>query len=229
MPRSSPRWARMSAEPRVLLTVDGIDGSGKSTFARRIHGGLVAAGLPAVLVKVDDFRRPVDWTSAPTEAEVYYDAYYDLADCDACLRAFATGAPSATVPVFDIPTERRTGTRTLALEGIEIAVLEGVFPLRLPTAAEGVLIYLQTTEAEARRRIIGRDLRKGRTQAEIERRIDQRYFPTQRRYHAQFTPVERADLVIDNERPAMARTIRRDLGRLPARVRQALEPLLPPA
>jgi pantothenate kinase len=179
------------------------------------------------VIRVDDFRRPVDWTADADEARAYYSAYYDLAACDGVLRAFAAGERSAEVPIYDITTERRTGTRPLVFDGTTVAVIEGVFPLRMPCVEHGTLIYLETTEVEARRRIIGRDLRKGRTQAEIERRIDRRYFPSQRIYRDQFSPRDRADVIIDNERPVEPRGIKRDLGRLPPGLQQILASFLP--
>lgn len=212
---------------KSLLTIDGLDGSGKSTFCRRLHEVLTIGGVSAIPIRVDDFRRAVAWDEQPVEATAYYETYYDLAACDAVLRAFLAGERSAEIPIYDIAAERRTGTRPIAFAGATVAVIEGVFPLRMPTIAQGALIYLETTEAEARRRILARDLGKGRSQAEIERRIDRRYFPSQRIYRAQFAPRDRADVIIDNERPAWPRGIKRDLGRLPPELANLLARFLP--
>ncbi len=214
---------------RALVTVDGIDGSGKSTFARRLLAALEGEGVPGVLVSIDDFRRPVDWAAVPAEADVYYDGYYDLALCERCLAAFAAGAPGLTVPVFDPVAERIGGARELVFEGLAVAVVEGVFPLRVPAAGAGLVIYLDASPAEARRRIIARDLGKGRSREEIERRIDRRYAPGQARYHAALDPRGRAHVVVDNERPAAPRVLRRDLAAapVPAPLRAALDRVLP--
>lgn len=214
---------------KSLVTIDGIDGSGKSTFCRKLHEVFTAGGVAAIPIRVDDFRRAVDWATSASEAQAYYDGYYDLAACDGVLRAFLAGERSAEIPIYDIAKERRTGTRPIAFAGASVAVIEGVFPLRMPTVGQGVLIYLETTEPEARRRIIGRDLRKGRTQAEIERRIDHRYFPSQRTYRAELAPRDRAEVIVDNERPAEPRGIKRDLGRLPPALQQLLAAFLPSA
>ncbi|HVK86974.1 MAG TPA: hypothetical protein VM513_22800 [Kofleriaceae bacterium] len=207
---------------KPILTVDGIDGSGKSTFARTLHAALAAAGHAPVLFRVDDFRRPVAWTTPEAEAELYYDAYYDLARCDACLGAFADGAAEIAIPTYDVVAERMSGERTVALGEATVAVVEGVFPLRLPRAAAGVVIYLAASEDEARRRIVARDAKKGRSVEEINRRIDRRYFPSQRRYHDELDPRGRADLVIDNEDPRARRTLRCDLTRVPEHLREIL-------
>ncbi len=212
---------------KSLLTIDGIDGSGKSTFCRRLHEVLTTGGVSAIPIRVDDFRRAVAWDAQPVEATAYYDSYYDLAACDAVLRAFLAGERTAEIPIYDIAAERRTGTRAIAFDGASVAVIEGVFPLRMPTVRDGALIYLETSEAEARRRILARDLGKGRSQAEIERRIDRRYFPSQRIYRAQFAPRDRADVIVDNERPVTPRGIKRDLGRMPLVLQNILAGFLP--
>jgi uridine kinase len=207
---------------KTIITVDGIDGSGKSTFARTLHAALAAAGHAPVLFRVDDFRRKVAWTTPEAEAELYYDAYYDLARCDACLAAFVDGARSVAIPIYDVAAERVTGEQTVALAAAEVAVVEGVFPLRLPRVAAGILVYLDASEAEARRRIVARDVKKGRSIEEIHRRIDRRYFPSQGRYHRELDPRGRADIVVDNEDPRAPRVVRCDLSRVPAGLRSVL-------
>lgn len=216
-------------EARAIVVVDGIDGSGKSTFARGLAAALAGQGVGAALVSVDDFRRPVDWARVASEADAYYDGYYDLAAAGEVLAAFLAGAPAADLPRFDPVAERIAGARRLAFEGAAVAILEGVFPLRVPAAAGALAIYLDTSEALARRRIAARDRRKGRTREEIERRIERRYAPGQRRYHAELDPRGRADVVVDNEDPAAPRCLRRELARVPPALRPALDRALPPA
>jgi uridine kinase len=182
-----------------------------------------------VIVSIDDFRRPVDWAAAPSEADAYYDAYYDLAAAGHVLAAFLAGAPAAEVPRFDPVAERAAAARRVSFEGAAVAILEGVFPLRVPTTAGALAIYLETHAETARRRIVERDLHKGRTREEIDRRIDRRYAPGQRRYHAAHDPRGRADVVVDNEDPTAPRCRRRDLARLPPALRGVVDRALPPA
>ena len=209
---------------RAVIAVDGIDGSGKSTFARRLRAALDELGTRAVIVSVDDFRCRVDWSSV-VEAEAYYDAYYDFARCQSCLAAFVAGTPRIDVPVWDIASERVVGTKPVELAGASIAIVEGVMPLRVPHTAAGLVVYLDVSEAEARRRIVERDLAKGRTRGEIEHRIDHRYAPAQRRYHGAFDPRGRADVVIENA--GVVRVTRSELSRLPAPLRDVVARALP--
>ncbi len=200
---------------KTVIAIDGLDGSGKSTFARHLIASLAEAGETAVLLRVDDFRQPVTWTTPECEADLYYDSYYDLAQCESCLRSFVAGEDEVAIPMYDIVAEKVTGTRGVDLRGATVAIVEGVFPLRIPQAAAGLLIYLDASEGVIRDRILARDLQKSRTAEEIARRIDRRYVPSQRRYLREHRPRDRADIVIDNEDPSAPRTLRCDLSRVP--------------
>lgn len=183
---------------RPLILVDGIDGSGKSHLAERIRQEASAAGLRPVLLRVDDFRVATDWAGVD-EAEVYYESYYDLLGLDARLSAYHAGAEDIEVPAFDSVAERGAELRRIRLSDTQLVIVEGVFVRRLPSAEGSTLIYIETSYAEARRRILARDLAKGRSAAEVERRVDRRYAPSQRRYHERFQPRVHAHVVVDHE------------------------------
>ncbi|MEO5767646.1 MAG: hypothetical protein ABIS92_04790 [Polyangia bacterium] len=189
---------------RAALVIDGIDGSGKSMLTARLAAAVRAAGVGAVVLAVDDFRRPVDWQLAGsgqrTEADLYYDDYYDLPLLDRCLNAFITGDPFVDIPVFDAASYRLDGQRRISFEGANLALLEGVFALRIPSAAaNAAVIYLRTSFAAAERRVVARDTARGRSADDVNHRIHARYFPAQERYLAACDPVARADVLIDNE------------------------------
>jgi uridine kinase len=228
--------ADRAAVTRALVCIDGIDGSGKSRFTRALAAACDAAGAPSFVFHVDDFRRPlgsivegVDKAGheAGDEASVYYDRYYDFPLLDRCLRAFLDGAPGATIPRFDAKTETLTGTQELTFADAQLAFLEGVFVLRAPTAAASSVIVLEVTEEEARRRILARDMARGRSRDVVEHRMNHRYFPAQRAYRAAFDPLRRADLVVDNERWDDPRVVRLTHGRLPRLVEKVLPGVIP--
>jgi uridine kinase len=187
--------ARVSAGAPTLIAIDGLDGSGKSQLAERLVAACAAAALPATLIHVDDFRRALsfDGLEANAEADLYYGRYYDLAALDQRLRGLLAGAD----------------TRVL--------VVEGVFLLRVPVVAErAVVVALEIGAEEARRRIVARDRAKGRSDEEITRRIERRYFPGNARYRAEHDVPARAALVIANDDWSQPRVVRRDAGRLGA-------------
>jgi len=164
--------------PRSAIAVDGLDGSGKSQFATTLVEALRSAGRPATLLHVDDFRRALDFDGleAAEEASLYYGHCFAFPDAGATLATALAGPPDGSIAVF-----------------------EGVMVLRAGLPAGTPLVVLNVSPEEARRRIVARDQAKGRTLAEIARRIDHRYFPAHLRYCAAFDPQARADLMIDDE------------------------------
>ena len=184
-----------------IVAVDGLDGSGKSRLAASLVEVLTSRGQAPNILRVDDFRQPVDFAGldAAAEAALYYDRYYDFAALQAAL------------------AERgRAGGTT---------VLEGVMLLRAGLPSDACLVVLEVSAAEARRRIQQRDQAKGRSEQEVARRIERRYFPAQARYRAAHDPVGRADVLIDNEDWRRPRVVRR-ARRVPAALREALDAVL---
>lgn len=193
-----------SAIARSAIAIDGLDGSGKSQFAATLAAGLRAVGHPAVVLHVDDFRRPLDFSALEPaeESSLYYDHYFDFREANAALAAALAGPADGT-----------------------ITILEGVMVLRAEVPAGTPLIVLEVSTEEARRRILARNLAKGRTPEDIAGRIDRRYFPAQVRYRGAFDPLARADLVIGNEDWAQPRIVRRRDGRFPLEITSVLDRL----
>jgi uridine kinase len=190
---------------RMVVAVDGLDGSGKSRFAASLAAAICADGRPASLLHVDDFRRPIDFSQLAPEAEstAYYERYFDFVAVSDALSAWVQG-----------PTDGA------------VLILEGVMVLRAGLPSGAPLIVLEVSAVEARRRILARDQAKGRTPEEIAGRIDRRYFPAQARYRGACDPLAVADLVIDNEEWAHARVVRRGERHLAPTIAAALDRVL---
>jgi uridine kinase len=218
-----------SGGARALVAIDGLDGSGKSQLARALAAACEAGGAgPVAVFRVDDFRRPLGPLEAGAdEAAAYYERYYDFPALDACLRAFRSGAASVRLPWFDPLREVVDGERELVFGEAGLGLVEGVLVLRSEVGAGAPLIVLDVSEAEARRRITARDTARGRSVETIQHRIDNRYFPAQRRYRAAFDPLRRADVLVDNEDWRRPRVLKRIAGRLPPPFETALDRVIP--
>jgi uridine kinase len=206
---------------RLIVTVDGIDGSGKSTFADRLAAGLTAEGLVPCIVRIDDFRRPVDW-GAGDEVSLYYDRYFDLAAVSGIAAAFAAGSPSLTVPTFDGLAGVAGHTRTVAAGPAAALLVEGVFIRRVPWPEPAWHIYLDVPFEIGQARVMARDVARGRTPSEVDRRWRLRYRPAQERYLRECRPVQEASVVLENSLPDAPRHLRGDLAALPAPLARAL-------
>ena len=82
------------SDPRPAnVAVDGLDGSGKSKLGEALAEACAAAGAPALLLRVDDEKRALDFTGLGEEAEgaLYYDRYYDFDAVERRLASFEQG------------------------------------------------------------------------------------------------------------------------------------------
>jgi len=127
-----PDGARRPARRIVLLT--GPSGSGKTALTRRL-------GLP--VMNLDDFYHDVDFPGMPMRYGIVdWDdprSWDSAAALDALRAVVRTGRTD--VPVYDIPTSRRTGGTVLEAGDAPLVVAEGIFAAELVAAcrADGIL------------------------------------------------------------------------------------------
>ncbi|WP_265520392.1 uridine kinase family protein [Oerskovia flava] len=120
--------------PRRIVLLTGPSGSGKTSLTRRL-------GLP--VVALDDFYHDVDHPGMPQRFGIVdWDApgSWDAGDALAALVELCrTG--HCDMPVYDIPTSRRTGTTRLDVTGSRVVLAEGIFAAELVgrAQAEGIL------------------------------------------------------------------------------------------
>lgn len=212
---------------RPIITVDGIDGSGKSTFARELLPRLKAAGRHPVLTRVDDFRMPLDWSSGD-EAELYYTRYFDLVALARLIRGYVSGTRELFLPAFDGIAGAPALAQRVRFGERPVLVIEGVFIRRIPVGTLAALhLYLDAPPALARDRLIRRDTGRGRAREEVERRLDRRYQPGQHRYHKECAPHDRAGVLIDNSDHAHPRLRRSTASAEASQLWRAIAGLVP--
>jgi uridine kinase len=197
--------------PRVRVGVDGASGAGKSTFADELAGRLAARRRVVVRSTTDSFHRPRTdrFRRGATSGDGFYLDSYDLrAIVEELLDPFAAGATQVRTAAFDEPADRPLDTFAEGLPEEAVLVFDGLFLLRPELRGKWDLtVHLV---ADRRREAAWRSYLEGglpadpaEREAEVGRRLERarwpRYTDGWQRYVDDCAPLERADVVLDND------------------------------
>ncbi|SOC50380.1 uridine kinase [Blastococcus aggregatus] len=197
--------AAAPADRRALVAIDGVGGSGKTTFAAELARRITTR--PVLVLHVDDFFNPAEVRHARGRhsAEGFWlDSYNYSALRSWALEPLSSGDGRYRSSSFD----RRTG-RTVEPEARlapldALVVVEGTFLHRNELVSFwDHSIYLDVPFEETERRMAERDGLSGDAVHELMRR----YTGAQRLYFASARPWERASVVVDNHELGRPRTI----------------------
>lgn len=171
--------SRLDLPARVAI--DGPDAAGKTAIADELATILAAADIAAARISADDFLNPMEWRygGGRDSPEGYYEHSFDYP----ALRASVNEADG-------------------------LVLVDGVF-LQRPDLDDlwSFRVFVAVSEEESLRRGVRRDRALHESTEDAERLYRTRYLPGQRFYAAEARPRDRADVVVDNERPAAPRLI----------------------
>lgn len=196
-------------EARIIVAIDGPDAAGKTTLADAVAQHLTR---PTVRVSVDDWHNPRDvrLRRGPDSPLGYYMdsfAYDELAG--SLLRPFGEGATSVRTRFFDFLADAPAVAEAEVVSPAAVLLLDGVFMLRPELRRHWDLsIYLYITEAVTLARAVVRDAAHLGGPAHARRRYERRYLPAQALYREAASPLDEADVVIDNSDPLRPVAIR---------------------
>lgn len=191
--------ARTPAPPgrTVLIAVDGVDGSGKTTFAARLAVEYQRTGRPALLVHEDNFLNPrrVRYRLGRDSPDGFFRDTYDLAALTAnVLDPLGRGGRRITPAVFDHRADAPVDAEPVDVPADGVVIVEGMFLHRDELAGRWDLsVFLDVPFAETARRMAVRD----GSDPDPEHPSLHRYVEGQRIYLSR-RPHERATLVIAN-------------------------------
>lgn len=193
----------------LLIGVDGIDGSGKSTFADEVAVRLANQGAPVVRSTIDSFHNPreVRWARGKASPVGFYLDSHDLTALRELLLDPMRRGPGATyrTAVFDAPTDQPVDESPRTVSGNEVVIFDGIFLCR-PELTD-YWDYVVFLEAQARVDLdrLGHVMKDAPAAGpglvdhvlQWVRRID-RYSSGMRYYLDGADPKSRADVLIDN-------------------------------
>jgi uridine kinase len=198
--------AAVPADRRALVAIDGVGGSGKTTFADALAAAV--GPRPVIVLHADDFFQPAEIRHARgrhSPEGFWLDSYDYAALTSWALEPLGeAGDGRYRRASFD----RTSGRPFMPAEELAapdaLVLIEGTFLHRDELAsAWHHSLYLDVPFEETGRRMAERD----GLPAEDVHRLMERYTGAQRLYFAAARPWERATLVVDNTDPGRPRII----------------------
>ena len=212
---------------RARVGVDGASSAGKSTFADELARRVATRGRVVVRSTTDSFHWPraERYRRGPTSADGFYLDSFDLRTIvEDLLEPFAAGAERVRTAAFDEPSDRPADVFADAVPEEAVLIFDGLFLLRPELRGHWDLtVHLV---ADHRREAAWRSyLEDGlpadpaAREAEVGRRLERARWPRYRegwqRYLDDCAPIDRADVVVDNDDLA-APVVTRSSGPRPA-------------
>ena len=192
----------------VRVAVDGVDGVGKSTFARELSASLTDRGRHVVHVSADDFhhRRALRYRRGRNSPEGFcLDSYdYEALVRNVLQPSGPEGSRRYRPAVHDLETDETFDLAWRTARPGTVLIVDGLF-LHRDEVVEfwDLSFFLTASFAVTVARLAGRD----GSHPDPDHPSVSRYVGGQRLYFAACAPEERADVVIDNgdvTRPALA-------------------------
>ena len=187
----------------LRVAVDGRTASGKTTFADLLAAELRLRGRDAIRASIDGFHHPS--AIRHRQGRLSPDGYYeDGRNIEAVRRLILDplgpgGNGTYAVATFDLQRDQPLEPVFHAASENAVLIVDGTF-LQRPElrSAWDFVIFLDVTEEEARRRGVARDSEGLGGQVRASELYERRYCPAFTRYAAECSPIDNADLVIEN-------------------------------
>ena len=186
----------------VLVAVDGVDGSGKTTFAARLQEGYRARGRAAQVIHLDDFLNPraIRYRRGPQSPEGYFSDSYDLDGFRrSVLDPLVSVGPGRRIKrrLFDHRSDSPYEDEPVLIPPEAVVVVEGMFLHRDELVAWwDISVFLDVPFSVSVARMAMRD----GTNPDPAHPSLARYVEGQRLYLDRCRPMDRATVVVDNTR-----------------------------
>src|SRR3989338_11053739 len=188
----------------ILVGIDGVDASGKTTLAEELVNELKGSGRPIIRASIDGFHNPksIRYTKGENSPEGYYfDSFNHKAIAEMLLDPLSSGKLQYKTAVFDYRTDSKVVLPDQTAKNNSILIMEGIFlfrpelvnywDIKLFVNVDFKITVKRAVKRAAEREYIG-------AEQEILDKYEKRYIPGQQLYFEQAQPKEKADIVIDN-------------------------------
>jgi uridine kinase len=180
-----------------IIGIDGLGGSGKTTFAGKLERQL----KHAIVFHIDDFIYPrkirYDESVTPWEAYYYKQWRYEYFIRKVLHPVMSGLTVDESMEFYKKETDQYIRKRITIPVGTQV-IVEGVFLQRKELRNYfDFVVYIDVNKNTRLMRVLKRDTYIG-TKEEIIAKYEQRYFPAEEMYVKEYNPGHLADLVITN-------------------------------
>ena len=187
----------------LLISIDGVDTSGKTTFSRNLAEFLTKRGHSIIHASIDGFHNSAEkrYRLGSKSPEGYYKDSFDYDSLQRCLLEPLKDGSNLEyrTAVYDFSTGSTVYQEPRKAPRDSILLMEGVFLLR-PELRRfwNYSIFLHTDFEQVISRAKARDQCIFGAAEDIEKRYRSKYIPGQQIYLREANPFSNADIVIDN-------------------------------
>ena len=183
-----------------IIGIDGLGGAGKSTICESLREKLSDHGYQVVLLHIDELitKRNVRYNSQYPEWQCYYDLQWRFDYFKNIVKQMkSVKCGEIEIEIYDKDNDDYTIQKEILGDKILILV-EGIFLQRKEyDQIFDYMIYIDVPEVVRLQRVLGRDTYIG-DDKKITEKYENRYFPAERKYVEEYSPMEKADYIISN-------------------------------
>lgn len=192
------------ADRPVIVGINGVDGSGKTTLSINLTDALLAMGVPVCRISVDDFLHPREhrYRRGPQSPRGYYE---DSVDYEAIIEAALKPAFNAEGGPIRCKTKHFDLINNKPVEVFEdlaensCLLIEGIFLFRLEIIPFlHIKIFVDADFEAVLNRVMTRDRGSLGDEAAVRSRYERKYIPGQKIYLNEDKPADISDIVVDN-------------------------------
>ncbi len=201
----------------ILVGIDGVDASGKTTLADNLADRLEESGRQIIRASIDGFHNPraIRYRTGRNSPYGYYhDSFNHQLIIDKLLKPLRSGDLKYKTAVFDYRIDTEVNVPGKKADRDAILIMDGIFIFR-PELLNywDIKIFLDVGFDVTVQRAIKRakDKESFDSEQEIIDTYNCRYVPGQKLYFQEANPKDKADIVIDNadyDNPVIIRTVR---------------------
>lgn len=187
----------------LRVAIDGVDASGKTILADQLAETMQDGKRQIIRASVDDFHNPQHIRRKRGDLSpqgFYNDSFNYSALIEVLLTPLGpSGDRRYRTAVFDLQQDQPVEQPCKSADRDAILIIDGIFLLRPHLMSYWDLtIYLDVDFTHSMARGVQRDAAFYGSETEAAQRYQQRYIPGQKLYHQAAQPLDKADILIDN-------------------------------